>query len=89
MSTWITIEVEVGVDVPQDALGMWIAQQLNYPSVMAVRPKSAVTEDLADNHQHVTAERSEEEEAALAALDEYQGPVTVMWWDPQPERSRA
>lgn len=37
------------------------------------------------NHQHVTAERSEEEEAALAALDEYEGPITVMWWDPQGE----
>ena len=69
MSTWITIEVEVGVDVPQDALGMWITEQLNHPSE--------------------TAERSEEEEAGLEALDDYQGPVTVMWWDPQPERSRA
>jgi len=85
MSTWITIEVEVGVDVPQDALGMWIAEQLNYPSVMAVRPKSAVTEDLADNNQHVTAERSEEEEAGLEALDDYQGPITVMWRDRQGE----
>jgi hypothetical protein len=69
MSTWITIEVEVGVDVPQDALGMWIAEQLNHP--------------------REAAERSEEEEAGLEALDDYQGPVTVMWWDPQPERSRA
>jgi len=60
MSTWITIEVEVGVDVPQDALGMWIAEQLNHP--------------------RETAERSEEEEAGLEALDDYQGPVTVMWW---------
>lgn len=69
MSTWITIEVEVGVDVPQDALGMWIAEQLNHPCE--------------------TAERSEKEEAGLEALDDYQGPVTVMWWDPQPERSQA
>ena len=61
MSTWITIEVEAGVDVPRDVLGMWIAQQLNHPSE--------------------TAERSPEEEAALAALDDYDGPITVMWRD--------
>ena len=65
MSTWITIEVEVGVDVPQNSLGMWIAEQLNYPNELA--------------------ERSEEEEAGLAALDDYQGPVAVMWRDRQGE----
>jgi hypothetical protein len=69
MSTWITVEVEVGVDVSREVLGNWIAQQLNFPGE--------------------AAERSEEEEAGLEALDDYQGPVTVMWWDPQPERSRV
>lgn len=61
MSTWITIEVEAGVDVPRDVLGMWIAQQLN--------------------HQSETVERSPEEEAGLAVLDDYDGPITVMWQD--------
>lgn len=28
--TTLTIEVEVGLDVPPDVLGMWISQQLNY-----------------------------------------------------------
>jgi hypothetical protein len=28
--TTLTIEVEVGLDVPADVLGMWIAEQLNY-----------------------------------------------------------
>lgn len=65
MSTWITIEVEAGIDVPRDVLGMWIAQQLNHPSE--------------------TIERSPEEEAGLTALDDYQGPITVMWRDQQGE----
>lgn len=65
MSTWMTIEVEVGVDVSRDVLGMWIAQQLN--------------------HQSETVETSPDEEAGLTALDDYQGPITVMWRDRQGE----
>jgi hypothetical protein len=54
----MTVEVEVGVDVPRDVLGNWIAQQLNFPGDGA---------------------RSAEDEKSLAVLDDYEGPVTVMW----------
>lgn len=37
------------------------------------------------NHPSEVVERSEEEEAGLAALDDYDGPITVMWRDQQGE----
>lgn len=49
--TTLTIEVEVGLDVPPDVLGMWIAQQLNHCDTAAEDPVSLAPhfEEL-DNH---------------------------------------
>lgn len=50
--TTLTIEVEVGLDVPQDVLGMWISQQLNHCDTAAEDPDSLAPhfEEL-DNHE--------------------------------------